>query len=346
MLILEFVIGLAVLVIVHEMGHFVACRIFKIPVDEFGIGFPPRIATLFEWGGTKFSLNAIPLGGFVRPRGESDPELVNGLMAATPWKRIGVYFAGPFMNLLVAVILYTVIIMRLGALDTERMDEVMITYVEPGSPAETAGIVQGDIITRADGVAIQSSEALRDVVYSHLDEAISIEYRRGDETFTTTLTPRSNPPEGQAPIGIAMGVPTRSVGLLEAVPAGAVATYEHGKALLSMLTNFVTGRDTGEGELLGIKGMVETYSDIREGTSPSALPVEVDVMGFFTSLTVSLGMLNLLPIPALDGGRILLALPEIIMRRRIPTRYQEILIGVTFILLLGLLILVNVMEFF
>ena len=92
--------------------------------------------------------------------------------------------------------------------------------------------------------------------------------------------------------------------------------------------------------------MVDTYSSIREGDSQSGLPEDIDILGFYTNLTISLGMLNLLPIPALDGGRVLLALPEIILRRRIPIRYQEILIGVTFLLLLGLLIFINVMEFF
>ena len=346
MIIIEFVIGLTVLVIIHELGHYIACRIFGIPVDEFGVGFPPRVTTLFEWAGTKFTLNAIPLGGFVRARGETDPTIPDGLMASNPWKRIGVYVAGPFMNILTAVIIYTIIIMRLGAEDPNRLDVVMITLIEPGSPAEQAGLQVDDIVVKANDEIIDSGEKLRQVVYSNLDLPVTLEIQRGEEEFTTSLTPRSNPPPGQAPIGIAMGVPTIPVSLWVALPAGANATYRHSEALISLITHFARGQDTGEGKLLGFKGMVDTYSSIREGDSQSGLPEDIDILGFYTNLTISLGMLNLLPIPALDGGRVLLALPEIILRRRIPIRYQEILIGVTFLLLLGLLIFINVMEFF
>ena len=346
MIIIEFVIGLAVLVIIHELGHYIACRLFGIPVDEFGIGFPPRLATLFEWGGTKFSLNAIPLGGFVRARGETDPTIPDGLMASNPWKRIGVYVAGPLMNILTAVIIYTVIIMRLGVEDPSRLDVVVITLIEHDSPAEQAGLHVDDVILKANDVVIDSGEKLREVVYANLDIPVRVEIQRGQEVITISLTPRSDPPPGQAPIGIAMGAPTIPVSLWVALPAGANATYRHGEALLSLLTHFAQGQDTGEGRLLGFKGMVDTYSSIREGQSSSGLPQDVDVLGFYTNLTISLGLLNLLPIPALDGGRVLLTLPEIILRRRIPTRYQEILIGVTFLLLLGLLLFINVREFF
>jgi regulator of sigma E protease len=250
------------------------------------------------------------------------------------------------MNLLAAVVLYTVIFMRLGMDDPARLNVVMISQIDPGSPAETAGLQTGDVILEAEGVVIDDNIKLRNVVFDHLGEPIELEIQRNGEVFTTTLVPRANPPDGRGPIGIVMGPPTIPASIWVAFPAGMNATYRHGEALIMLLTSFVSGRDTGEGRLLGFKGMVDTYGSIRDGDSPTGLPQEVDVMGFFTNLTVSLGLLNLLPIPALDGGRILLVMPEIILRRRIPKRYQEILIGVTFLLLLGLLILVNVMEFF
>jgi regulator of sigma E protease len=304
------------------------------------------VAKLFKWGDTEFTLNAIPLGGFVRIRGETDPNIPDGLMAANPWKRIGVFFAGPFMNLLAAVALYTIIIMRLGMDDPTRLNVVMINQVVAGSPAEEAALQVGDIILRAEDAVVDSTEKLRDVVYNHLGQPIELEIQRGEQILTTILTPRANPPAGEGPIGIVMGPPTLPVSLWVALPAGVNATYRHGEALIMLLTNLIQGRDTGEGRLLGFKGMADTYTSIREGDSSSGLPQEVDVMGFFTNLTVSLGLLNLLPIPALDGGRILLVLPEIILRRRIPKRYQEILIGVTLLLLMGLLLLVNILEFF
>ena len=91
----QFIAGLAALIILHELGHFVVARLLKIPVEEFGTGFPPRLAKLFTAWGTDFTLNWIPLGGFVRPKGENDPNIPGGLAAASPWVRVAVWFAGP-----------------------------------------------------------------------------------------------------------------------------------------------------------------------------------------------------------------------------------------------------------
>ena len=101
----QFVLGIAVLLVIHEFGHFLAARSMNVEVEEFGIGFPPRALKLFTYKGTMYSLNWLPLGGFVRPKGENDPTVPGGLAAASPWVRLGVLFAGPAMNLLVGVIL-------------------------------------------------------------------------------------------------------------------------------------------------------------------------------------------------------------------------------------------------
>src|SRR4030042_2767211 len=108
-LIIEFVIALAMLIFIHEFGHFVVCKLLGIEVEEFGFGYPPRALTLFERGGTKFTLKWLPLGGFVRPKGENDPTIPGGMASANQWKRIAVLLAGPMMNLLSAVILFIVI---------------------------------------------------------------------------------------------------------------------------------------------------------------------------------------------------------------------------------------------
>ena len=102
------------MVFLHEFGHFMAARFFNIEVEEFGFGLPPRILTMFKWKGTEFTLNALPVGGFVRPKGENDPTIPDGLAAANPWKRLGVLFAGPFMNLLTAVVVMSIIIVQEG----------------------------------------------------------------------------------------------------------------------------------------------------------------------------------------------------------------------------------------
>src|SRR4030067_3636395 len=132
-----FMVGLAALILIHEFGHFIAARLLKGEVEEFGIGFPPRLVKLFEHKGTIFSLNWIPLGGFVRPKGENDPSIPGGLAAANPWVRLGVLIAGPAMNLLVGVIIGIVLVYNFG----ERIPEkVLIASIAGGSPAEAAGV--------------------------------------------------------------------------------------------------------------------------------------------------------------------------------------------------------------
>ena len=102
-----FILALGGMIFVHELGHFIAARWAGIEVEEFGFGLPSyKLATLFTWQGTEFTLHALPLGGFVRPKGENDPNVPGGLAAANPWKRLVVLFAGPFMNLITAVIVW------------------------------------------------------------------------------------------------------------------------------------------------------------------------------------------------------------------------------------------------
>jgi regulator of sigma E protease len=110
----QFIVGLVALILLHEFGHFIVARLMKVQIEEFGIGFPPRIVKLFEAGGTEFTLNWIPLGGFVRPKGENDPSVPGGLAASSPWVRLGVLLAGPGMNLLIGVLLGILLFYSLG----------------------------------------------------------------------------------------------------------------------------------------------------------------------------------------------------------------------------------------
>src|SRR5262245_43263761 len=136
-----FLLAFGGMVIIHEFGHYVAARLCNIEVEEFGIGLPtPRALTLFTWQGTRFTLNWLPFGGFVRPKGENDPDVPGGLAAANPWQRFFVLSAGPLMNLLTAVIVYSFIFSQVGVPDLNR---VLVTSVTPQSPAEQAGFQSG-----------------------------------------------------------------------------------------------------------------------------------------------------------------------------------------------------------
>ena len=194
---IEFVASLAILIIIHELGHFLASKLFKVEVEEFGIGFPPRLVTIFKAGGTIFSLNAIPLGGFVRPKGENDPTVEGGLAAAKPLVRIAVFLAGPLANILTAVILYSIIFVRIGAPDPSRANEVLINVVAQNSPASAAGLLAGDVITKVNGQEIDSTDKLHDLVYANLGQEMIFTYRRDGQEAEVKLTPRANPPQGE-----------------------------------------------------------------------------------------------------------------------------------------------------
>ncbi|MBN1666259.1 MAG: site-2 protease family protein [Anaerolineales bacterium] len=339
----QLVLAISALIILHEIGHFAAARLIKIEVEEFGLGFPPRAAKLFKWRGTEYSLNWLPLGGFVRIKGEGDPSIPDGLAAANPWKRIFVYAAGPAMNLLAAVVLYAILINQVGMADPSK---VLILDVEAGSPAALAGLQADDLILRANQVEIDSTTALRDQIYANLDQEMRLEVLRDDEELTFTIVPRSNPPAGQGAIGILMGNPTQEIGWIEAIPYGAISTGNHIVMLATLPGEVIKGTiDPELARPVGYKGMYDIYQDVQEIETGPGVPASTNIIWFFTTITISLGVINLFPIPALDGGRILFALPEILIGRRIPIEWQNAVNMISFTLLILLFIYINILDF-
>src|SRR4030043_995287 len=190
-LIIEFIIALGALIFVHEVGHFIVCKLLKIEVDEFGFGYPPRALKLFELGGTKFTLNWIPFGGFVRPKGDNDPTIPGGLAAASPWKRLAVFFAGPTMNLLTAIILFITIYGIIGYLPDRN--RVQLVDIAPNSPASGESLKAGDILINVGGTDIHSLDAVKTMIYANLGRPLDITYQRDGATQEVTVTPLANP---------------------------------------------------------------------------------------------------------------------------------------------------------
>jgi regulator of sigma E protease len=326
-----FIMGLAALIFIHELGHFIAARFLKVEVEEFGIGFPPRLVKLFERKGTVFSLNWIPLGGFVKLKGDNDPSVEGGMAAATPWVRLGVLFAGPFLNILVGIILGIMLFYSLG---DRIQDKVLVQVVSPGSPAAQAGLQPGDLFVSVDNQAIDSVTKLQDLIAENVGKPVKIVIMRGDQLINMDIVPRLQPPEGEGPLGVALDNPTKPVDLATASYRGIYATYENLRGILMLPVRLLSGQATPqEGRLVGYKGMYDIYQRIQ---SP---------LWFFMTISISLGIMNLLPIPALDGGRILLTLPEIIIRRRVPVKYENAIHLIGFTLLLLLLIYINIQDF-
>lgn len=329
--IIEFILGLAALIFIHELGHFIAARLLKVEVEEFGIGFPPRLVKLFEHQGTVFSLNWIPLGGFVRPKGENDPTIEGGLAAASPWVRLGVLFAGPVMNILVGILLGILLFYSLG---NPVQDKVIVQEISPDSPAAQAGLLPGDLFVSINNVPIDSIEKLQTNTAGNLGKPVTVVVKRGEELLTFTLVPRTSPPEGQGAMGVALTNPTQPISLVTASYRGVYAAFENVRGILMLPVRLLSGSaQPQEGRLVGYKGMFDIYQRIQ---SP---------LWFFMMISISLGIMNLLPIPALDGGRILLTLPEIILHRRVPVKFENAVHLIGFTLLLLLLIYINLQDF-
>lgn len=274
-----FVFGIAVLILLHELGHFLAARLLKVDVDEFGIGFPPRLLGTARdengkrvWFGmrapgnlaprqTILSLNWIPLGGFVRPKGENDPSIEGGLAAASPWVRLGVLFAGPAMNLLVGVIIGIVLVYNFG----ERIPEkVLIASIAEGSPAQAAGIQPGDLVMEVNGQTIDNISRLQSIISDNLDTPVTVVLLRGDQTIIVQLTPRANPPAGQGPLGVGLDNPTRPIGIGTAAVRGTEAAFENIRAIVALPVRLLSGEATPEeSRLVGYKGMFDIYQRIQ-----------------------------------------------------------------------------------
>jgi regulator of sigma E protease len=347
------VLALGGMIFVHELGHFLAARFFKIEVEEFGFGLPSiRLATLFKWQGTEFTIHALPLGGFVRPKGENDPSVPGGLAAASPWQRIAVLLAGPLMNLLTAVVVYALITALQGV---PLPGPVRLEQVSPDSPALQAGLQPGDRILAVDGQTVEYGSEVSRLIYDRLDQPIQLLIERDGQQLSVTLTPLSSRyARGEGPIGILMAAPeTRPATAFESVRSGVLNTGLQAAGLVYLPIALIQGVvNPADARPVGLKGIFdlvnsaveEDTSSRQAGPGQPAQPTNYTLL-IIGMLSVSLGVLNLLPVPALDGGRILFTLPELLFHRRIPPEAETIVNGVAMLLLIFLMLYINVLDF-
>jgi regulator of sigma E protease len=341
-LLIEFAVGIILLIFIHEFGHFVACKLLGIEVEEFGFGLPPRALTLFEAGGTKFTLNWLPLGGFVRPKGETDPEIKGGMAAASPLKRIVMFMAGPIMNLMLAVVVFFFIFAIIGSIPDRN--KVILADIVPDSAAATAGLHAGDILVSVGGVDIHSLDTVKSVIQANPGKALDFVYVRNGVTHSVSITPRATP--GSSPVvGIYMSNPMKSFTILGAIPESFNTLVDYVKQLYALVGQIIQGQsNSAEGRVTGIVGMFSMYKFVRETPSTPGIPNIANVLLFFASISISLGILNLFPIPPLDGGKIVFALPELIIHRRIPVKYEVWISSIAFLILIILMIYINAQD--
>jgi regulator of sigma E protease len=331
---------LALLILGHEFGHFLAARWRKVAVTEFGVGFPPRLATMFRAGGTRFTLNAIPLGGFVRPAGEDDPSIPGGLAGSSKSTRALVLLAGPTANILLGILAFTAAY-KFAAPDPQR---VLITAVAPQSPAESAGLRPGDLIESLDGEAVNGIDALRQATSQKLDQLVTLVVLRDGVEVAIQLTPRSNPPPDQGAFGITVGNPTRASSWGESVGFGLSSTAAQVENLVLLPSRLVRGDVApDEARVSGLKGMYDMFAWAGAIDRNAQRPfLTLNLVGI---ISIGLAIANLLPLPALDGGRLAFVAFEAIFGRRISPRYEGMAHAIGFLFLLILMAYINLQDF-
>lgn len=338
--ILEFVLAFSLLAFFHEFGHFLFAKLFKIEVEEFGFGYPPRMVKLFKIKETLFSLNWIPFGAFVKPKGENDPNVEGGMAAAKSWKRLLVLLGGPIMNILVGVLIFSIIFSSIGAPDTSK---VQVIQVNASSPAQTAGMQVNDIIQSVDGTHVTSMDQLSAYIRSKAGQNVTMVILRNGAQVTLNVIPRVNPPSGEGPVGFSMNNPNKTINWFQAIPQALKWTGTTFVEFISLPVRLIRGEiPTSQARLVSPIGLYSIFSQSRASQSAAEAKqpglAALDIFWFFGNISVLLGLTNLLPIPALDGGRIIFVLPELIFKKKVPAKYENMVHTIGYFLLLALML--------
>jgi regulator of sigma E protease len=431
--IVSFIVVLGVLVFFHELGHYWVARRNGIVVEEFGMGYPPRLVKLFRYDGTDFTINLIPFGGFARMKGEDMGDLAPGSFnGASRWARAATLIAGPAMNALLAIILFAasfmsgfpavvghvqvtalvdgsavaaagvevgdvilalngepVLISALDGMDYDVVNDsrgdttlrslvvgrngeslsltldrdltqeellasvqaapvlsTEVTGVAPGSPAEQTGIQTGDLIYRVNETVISENNPLNAVVQQNLGEMVTMTILRGgSEWVAIDVTPRVNPPEGEGSLGVQIG-PASNLATLPLLPAlreGVRSTWEYVTLVLQLPVMLLMGQmQPADAQLTGPVGIAQMVGGAVSATIDTGL--WFPIWRLSAVLSAALAITNLLPLPALDGGRLLFILFEVVRGRRVNPEREGMIHMVGFMLLLGLLVLVTVRD--
>jgi len=352
--VLIFLLILTVLVLIHELGHFFVAKKLGIKVEEFGVGIPPR-AFGIKWRETIYSINWLPIGGFVKLYGEDQAgagkirikdeglrikDKSRAFFARPPWQKALVVISGVVMNFLLAVVIFSYLYAAAGV--PVPGDRVTVGNVVASSPAMQAGLFSGDIIKSVNNISITSSQQLTDFTQKHLGEKLSLIIERNGKTQSVEVTPRKNYPVGQGPMGVSIGVNTvlkkypwyqaPVVGTIEATRTSWMIASSLGKMVFDLVTKAQAPQ--GVAGPVGIAQLTGQFIQI----GPFA------VLSLVSLLSLNLAILNILPIPALDGGRLFFILIEMVTRKKVSQKYENYAHAIGMAVLLTLIALITLHD--
>ena len=353
--IVAFIIFLGILIFVHELGHFLMARKMDIRVEEFALGFGPKLFSRKK-GETLYSLRGIPLGGFCSMTGEMpvdkeelDPEELetyeqakaNGrcFFQKSPLKRLAVLVAGPLMNVALAVLAF-ILIFGIYGIPVEQAQEAVIGELVPGEPAAQAGLQGGDEIIAIDGREVNDWQEMTQIIRENPEEELNLTILRDGSVQEIQVTPALDEDSGHGMLGIFGKVVRERVGPLTAIYRGVIQT---GQVVGLTFQGFAQIISRGSTEDLGGPVMIASIVGQAARTGME------NVLNWLAIISVNLAIINLIPFPALDGGRVIFVLVELVSGKAIPQEKEGWVHMIGFILLIMLMVFIiyqDVMTFF
>ena len=358
--IIVFILILGFLVFSHEFGHFIVAKKSGVKVEEFGLGYPPRIFSVKK-GETVYSINAIPFGGFVRLYGEEkvtekhffDPRS----FASQPiFKKVLIISAGVLMNFLIAVFIFYFLLFSSNFTDFQilvfdyhfpfgsQRQSPMVTFVAKNSPAEKAGILQGDVILKANNHEVKSTKELINFVNSHKGKEILLELKNSKtgNTKEVKVIPRQTPPEGEGPLGIGI-VNLTEISYknpLQKTFSGFLHSLNLAHYSITAFCHLI-GKSIKEETIKPLSTNIIGPVGILAVTKVTITAGLKSVFQLIGLVSLALAIMNLLPFPALDGGRLVFVAIEGIVGKRIPPKVENAVNYAGFLILIFLLILIT-----
>lgn len=323
------ILVLGLIILIHELGHFILAKLNDVNVEEFSIGMGPKILG-FKGKETQYSLRVLPIGGYVKMVGEmeksDDPRAYNN---KSPLRRLSIVSAGPIMNVILAVVLYAVIT-GIGGYSSKQIGEIV-----KNSPAEKVGIKAGDVIVKANNSTILTSDDFSLKTYLNKGSTMNIAVKRNGETKNFNITPVKNVKENRYMIGVGFARVTNP-SVIESVKYGFNETIFMVKEVFISLKMLFTGKLSAQ----DVSGPVS----IVRVTGAAANAGIVPLINFMAFLSANVGLFNLLPIPALDGSYVILFLIQIITGKKIDDEKVGVINTIGFALLMALMVIVTIKD--
>jgi len=324
------------LIIPHELGHFLLAKSFGMQVDRFSFGMGPKLIG-FKRGETEYTLSLIPVGGFVKIRGmQSDERNLPGSFYEKPLRnRILVLLSGSAMNYLVAIILFSVVFMI--GFHSFNMEEAVINEVKVGSPAALASLLPGDEILAINGEEIEGWEGVSVAIKENIENDLKLTIQREGRIFDVQIKPAFDPQLDRMVIGVTITPSSTFVryNFVDSLLKGSERVFVLTGAIFSALGGMIIGRVPAQ-----FTGPVGIAQFIGESAKMGMVPL----LSLIAFLSVNLGLFNLFPIPALDGGRLLFLLIEGVRGKPLDLKKEELVHYIGFIILFSLFFLVTYQD--